>query len=278
VAASPRPGFRYDPRYTAPLFITSILLIAHFYMGGLKSPMHTGAAIAAALLTEAVLGRIMTGKVPHLASAYVSGISAGILIRTEAIWPFALCGAIAIASKYVLRWRGRHLWNPTNFAIAALLIVGHGQISTLGADFGNSFGPAMVIWVMGAFILYKLRRLHQPVAFFGALAVFALLRTALNGRWTLEEFAPMTGPMYQLFAFFMITDPKTTVTTKRGQIIVVILVAAMETVFRLLHNTHAAYYALFTVGPIANVIELWWLGKKKAVAAPDPARSQPQTA
>jgi Na+-translocating ferredoxin:NAD+ oxidoreductase RnfD subunit len=62
--------------------------------------------------------------------------------------------------------------------------------------------------------------------------------------------------MYQLFIFFMITDPKTTVRTRRGQIIVAIVVAATEAVFRLLQLVHAPYYALFLVGPTAVLLEI----------------------
>ena len=62
--------------------------------------------------------------------------------------------------------------------------------------------------------------------------------------------------MYQLFIFFMITDPKTTVRPKRGQCTVAFAVAAVEAIFRLLEFVHAPYYALFLVGPTANLIEI----------------------
>src|SRR5207247_10485481 len=67
----------------------------------------------------------------------------------------------------------------------------------------------------------------------------------------LPIFAPITGPMYQLFIFFMITDPKTTVRSRTGQCIVVFAVALLETVLRLYQSIYAPYYALFIVGPTA---------------------------
>ena len=68
-----------------------------------------------------------SGKWPHLASAYISGISIGMLVRSPEFWPYALCSAISITSKYVLRVDGRHIWNPSNFGIVAMLVlaVGH---------------------------------------------------------------------------------------------------------------------------------------------------------
>jgi Na+-translocating ferredoxin:NAD+ oxidoreductase RnfD subunit len=62
--------------------------------------------------------------------------------------------------------------------------------------------------------------------------------------------------MYQLFVFFMITDPKTTVRSKKWQCIVVFLVAFVEMLLRLNHVVYAPLYALFLVGPTAMLIEI----------------------
>ena len=76
----------------------------------------------------------------------------------------------------------------------------------------------------------------------------------------LAEVAPITGPMYQLFIFFMITDPKTTVKPRWAQCLVAVLVAVVEMILRLAENVHAPYYALTIVGPIAqphrNLVDL----------------------
>src|SRR6202000_212270 len=86
---------------------------------------------------------------------------------------------------------------------------------------------------------------------------FALLRSWITGDpWT-SEISPITGPMYQLFIFFMITDPKTTVRSKRGQCVVVFAVAAVEMLFRLHQAVYAPFYALFLVGPTAMLLEMW---------------------
>jgi Na+-translocating ferredoxin:NAD+ oxidoreductase RnfD subunit len=72
-----------------------------------------------------------------------------------------------------------------------------------------------------------------------------------------SEIAPITGPMYQLFIFFMITDPKTTVRGKTGQCVVVFLVALAEMIMRMYQIVYAPFYALFIVGPTAMLIEIW---------------------
>src|SRR6202167_2375962 len=152
--------FSIDNRYLPPILITSILLAGQLSFGLLESFTRTVLAIVAAMLTELVLSRLITGKYANLASAYITGISVGILIRAPDFWPYALCSAIAITSKYVVRWRGRHVWNPTNFAIVAMLILAPDYISTLSIQWGNTVWPMLVIWVLGAIIVYRVNRLH----------------------------------------------------------------------------------------------------------------------
>ena len=89
-----------------------------------------------------------------------------------------------------------------------------------------------------------------------------------------SEISPITGPEYQLFIFFMITDPKTTVRTRTGQCVVAFLVAAVEMVLRLHSCIYAPLYALFLVGPPALLLESWWSGRRlhrSAVQASLPA-------
>src|SRR5438105_12438443 len=71
------PGrrFRLDDRYIAPIFITCILLVGQYYYHVLESFWRTALAILASMATELILGRLFTGKWPHLASAYITGIS-----------------------------------------------------------------------------------------------------------------------------------------------------------------------------------------------------------
>src|SRR3984885_14338240 len=103
----PQPGglkkfFSIENRYLAPAFITCILLVGHLSFGILESYQKTLLAIVTSIALELLLGRIFLHKWVHPASAYISGISVGILVRSPAFWPYALCAAISIMSKYVL--------------------------------------------------------------------------------------------------------------------------------------------------------------------------------
>jgi Na+-translocating ferredoxin:NAD+ oxidoreductase RnfD subunit len=249
--------FSIENRYLPPALITTILLVGQLSFGLLESFSRTLLAIGTAMLLDLILGRLVYGKIPNLASAYITGISVGILARSPEHWPYALTSAIAITSKYAIRWHGRHLWNPSNLAICVMLLLAPEFFTTLSVQWGNDLAPMIIVWILGALITWRVRRFHITVSYVAAFVVFAAMRTAFTGHAFLAEVAPITGPMYQLFIFFMITDPKTTVKPRWAQCLVAVLVAAMEMILRLAQNIHAPYYALTIVGPAAVAIEIW---------------------
>src|SRR5438128_1593447 len=252
-----------DNRYIAPIFITCILLAGHLSFGILESYQKTVLAIVVSIATELALGRIFFRKWLHPASAYITGISVGILVRSPAFWPYALCSAISIMSKYVLRVKGRHIWNPSNFGIAVLLFLAPETMAVLSIQWGNNYWSLLVIWILGSIIIWRARRFHISATYVVSFFLFAFLRSWITGDPWQAEVAPVTGPMYQLFVFFMITDPKTTVKSRMGQCVVAFCVALAEFILRLDQVVYAPIFALFFVGPAANLIEIWWNSRRE---------------
>lgn len=250
-----------DNRFLAPVLVTSVLLIGHVSFGILESYRNTALAIGTAIVGEIVLGRIVYRRWPHLASAYISGISVGMLVRSPLVWPFIVGSLLSIMSKYVLRWRNRHLWNPSNFGLCALFFLAPASVAALSIQWGNQVWPMIEIWVLGGIVLWRLRRLHLCASYVAIFVVLALVRSALTGVPWLASVAPITGPMYQLFIFFMITDPRTTVRRTWAQYVVVAVIAIVEMLLRLGGIVYAPLYALFLVGPPALAFELWWDGE-----------------
>lgn len=248
--------------YVGPLLISGILLAAHISFGILDTYTKLLASIAAAFVTELILHRITTGKWRDLSSAYISGISAGILVRSPLIWPFALCAAISIASKYVFRFRGTHIWNPTNFGVVVMLLIASDSMAILSIQWGNNMWAMLIIWIVGLITISRVNRFNICATYVLSFIGFAWIRSMITGDLFMTEVAPLTGPMYQLFVLFMITDPKTTLKSKTGQNVVAFLIAFTEMFFRLGEAVYAPFYALFIVGPIALIIEILWRERK----------------
>jgi hypothetical protein len=265
--ARPMPRvFGIDARFLPPILITAILLTAHLSFGILEGWERTGLAIATAIGTEVVFGYITYGRLPHPASAYISGISVGILLRSPFLWPYFLCSFISIATKYVLRLHGRHIWNPSNFGVSAVLFLAPQSASLLSIQWGNVVAPMVVIWLLGSVIVWRAGRFHVSATYVASFLLFSFVRSSVTGTPWLANVAPLTGPMYQLFVFFMVTDPKTAVRTRWGQSATVFAVALVEMIFRLNEVVYAPFYALFFVGPAALFLEAWLDSRRKGIA------------
>jgi Na+-translocating ferredoxin:NAD+ oxidoreductase RnfD subunit len=258
-----------DPRYLIAGLITLVLIVAELRYHMVGGYQRLAVALGTCMATEALLSWFVRGKVVNLQSAYISGLSLTLLIKPQGatLWPFVLGGFLAIASKYVLQYRSNHVWNPTNFAIVALLLAAPNRISVLSHQWGNDLFTNLVIWSFGLVIAWRVRVLHLTLTYVLSFLALNALRATLSGQPLLPELAPITGPMYQLFIFFMITDPRTIVRDKRWQLIVVVLIAITENLIRFASdqawplptafNAAPALVALFLVGPIAKFIDLY---------------------
>jgi Na+-transporting NADH:ubiquinone oxidoreductase subunit NqrB len=170
-----------ENRFVPPIFITLILLAGQLSYGILESYSRTALAISVSIAAELILGRIFLKRWPNVASAYISGISVGILLRSPAFWPYALCSALAITSKYAVRVKGRHIWNPSNFGICVMLFLASQAVATLSIQWGNNLIAMAVIWTLGSIIVWRLKRFHICFVYVVSFLLLALLRSAITG-------------------------------------------------------------------------------------------------
>jgi hypothetical protein len=272
-----------DPRWFSGSLLTLILVVGQWRFQ-ILGDNYSGWAVAfgTALVCELALFRLHSTGWPNLLSAYISGNSVAILLKPQGdlLWPFAVGSLISIGSKYVLRYDGRHLWNPTNFGVCALLLLASSKISILSHQWGNDWGILLAIWSVGLLVVTRARVWHLTIGYLLLFAALAWVRTLFNHHPFLAEVGPITGPMYTLFVFFMVTDPRTIVAGRAKQLRVLVLIALVECAIRmcvdaeLLSGDSAlavapGMYALFLVGPPFLWFEL--RGKRKpapvAVAA-----------
>jgi enediyne biosynthesis protein E5 len=272
VAARPRWLPALSPKNLITLLITLILVVGEWTYGAIGGYQKLAITLGTCVVLEAALSLWLIGRKPMLQSAYITGVSLTILVRPEAglVWPFVVGAALSIGSKYVLRYRDRHLWNPSNFGLSVLLLLAPAKVALLSHELGNDVLGNAVIWGVGLLVASKARVLHITLTYAFSFAALAVLRAAITDASVMAEVAPLTGPMYQLLCFFMLTDPRTIVASKKGQAITVLVIALVETAMRLANDFHVpgawifapapAILALFLVGPIA----LYWDLRRRA--------------
>ncbi|MEY2786208.1 MAG: hypothetical protein RL277_2420 [Planctomycetota bacterium] len=268
---SPQARKGIDPRWYSSSLLTLILVVGQwkFQMLG-DSYLPWAVALGTSLLTELILFRAHNpGRWPNLLSAYISGNSVAILLKPSGaiLWPFVVASMLAIVSKYVLRSGDRHLWNPTNFSICALLLIAPAQTTILSHEWGNDLGIVLALWCVGLLVVFRAKVWHLTLGYLGMFAALAWFRTLFNGDTFAAEVGPITGPMYTLFIFFMVTDPKTIVRGRARQMFVLALIALTECAIRMaadfeILSTSSALavapgmFALFFIGAPALLLDL----------------------
>jgi Na+-transporting NADH:ubiquinone oxidoreductase subunit NqrB len=215
---------RCDPRHyqigtLAALLVYGIVRLDFEIAAGLAA-----AIVAMALLTQYACTRICRLPAFDPRSALISGLSLCLLLRTNSI-PLALAAAlVAVASKFFLRVNGKHLFNPTNFGITALMAL-TGDVWVSPGQWGNLAFFAFLMACVGGLVVNRARRSDVTYAFIGFYTALVFGRSLWLGEpWTIPVHRFENGALL-LFTFFMISDPRTTPNSRAGRIAFACLVA-----------------------------------------------------
>ena len=238
---------RKDPRVYMVGVLLLFLFLTQLYLGFSQTRQQVLVGFVTCATLDSVLIYYTTRKVAIPMSGIVSGLSLALLLNSGTkLLPFFLCGALAICSKYVVQYKGKHFFNPTNFGVAILLLLGIGSI-TPGYQWGGGTTALWIALSMGGMTLFRVKRL---VLIFSFLGFFVLSATALilffheTPSLTLGY---MTGAPFQLFTFFMLPDPRTTPTKPAGQIAFAAAVVALDFVLRVFRADVSLFLSLFFV-------------------------------
>lgn len=180
-------------------------------------------AILVTALSVQAAGNAWRGERFEPRSALISGLSLVLLMRTPDV-AFCVTGAaIAVGSKFVIRMRGQHVFNPTNIALVTLIVLTD-SVWVSSGQWGS--GPVAVASCAAA-ALWVLPRVRGDVT----IAFGAIWGALLFGRafWLGD---PVSIPLHQLssgtlfvFAAFMLSDPRTIPDARPGRILFAGLVA-----------------------------------------------------
>ncbi len=246
---------RFDPRLYQIGALTLLLLYGFTALDFDTTFVRAAIVIAAAIGAQALCSKIWNVRFDPR-SAAISGLSLALLLRSNSLLLLLAAAAIAVSSKFVIRWRGKHIFNPTNFAIVALMIATPGVWVSPG-QWGNVAFFGFLIVCLGGLVVYRARRSDVTYAFIVAWAAVLIGRSLWLGE-------PMTIPLHRmengallLFTFFMISDPKTTPDSRAGRILFAILVAlgARYVQFKLFH-TNGILWSLAACSLLVPVIDV----------------------
>jgi Na+-transporting NADH:ubiquinone oxidoreductase subunit NqrB len=253
-----------DPRYYQ---VAVLSLLLTYGIAVLDFPVTAANAliiVATALGTQWFAGQLVGLPRFDPLSALITSLSLTLLLRTDSPGIAALAACIAIASKFLIRFEGKHVFNPANFALIVLsFATPHAWLSS--GQWGNTTLLAFGFACLGFLVLTRARRAETTIAFLGSYALLLFGRTLWLGD-------PLSIPLHQLqsgalllFAFFMISDPKTTPDHALGRICYGLLVATIAFGIRFaLHEPHGPITALILCSPCVPLIDRLLAGRRYA--------------
>jgi hypothetical protein len=213
-----------DPRVYQALVLGSLLIYGLARLDFDLRPSWIVSTLGAALLTQWSCGRLDRRPRFDPWSALISGLSLCLLLRAPRVEVMVAAAAIAIASKFVVRVGDRHLWNPTNLAIVVMLALDLGWVSP--AQWGTAAYFGLAVAGAGSFVVTRAARLDVVAAFLASWAALLLGRALWLGDPLAIPLRQLRGGALLIFAFYMISDPKTTPRTRAGRIAFAAVVAA----------------------------------------------------
>jgi Na+-transporting NADH:ubiquinone oxidoreductase subunit NqrB len=243
-------AFWSDARHYQIAALASLLAYNVGWIDFGAQPLNSALAIAACLITQALCTYSfrLPGFDPR--SPLITGLSLSLLLRADEAWLYALAGAIAIGSKFLIRVNGKHIWNPAGFALVALLVISpHVWISP--GQWGSAAWFAALVCFFAILVLHAARRSDVALFFLGSHAALLFARA-----WWLGD--PWTIPLHQLqigalliFSFFMISDPRTTPDSRLGRLLFAVAVALFAHYLTFFVQMRPALYiALIALSPL----------------------------
>jgi Na+-translocating ferredoxin:NAD+ oxidoreductase RnfD subunit len=255
----PRRG---DPRLAVVAILAIYVALGITLLGFNRGPLQVLIAVCAAVALDMTLHRVLRGEPPLFPlSAVITGLSLSILVNYAHGLAYALVPVfLAISSKYVFTFRGRHVYNPALFGVAATLLIGDGMLSDSPAyQWGGTYAVVAFVITLGLVLfVFRIRRGALVVSFlvfyFAALALRAWIT-----RWHMPFetwfMGALSSPAFFLFTFFMITDPQTSPESRRGQVLLAFGIVAVDFLLHLKFTLSTHFFAAFTCA----TLRLAWL-------------------
>ncbi|MBK9306545.1 MAG: RnfABCDGE type electron transport complex subunit D [Nitrospira sp.] len=260
-------SFGWDPRLYQIASLSTLLIYGLFFLHFDLSIWQVIITLGTAQLTQYAASRYLNLPAFDPKSALISSLSLCLLLRTNDLPTAALAAFIAIASKFVIRWNDKHICNPTNLALAVVLTSGLGWISP--GQWGQVAWVGFLIACLGSLVITRAARADVTLAFLSFYISLLVIRALWLGD-------PLTIPLHQIesgalliFAFFMISDPKTTPDSRTGRILYALIVAlaALSIQFGF-YNPNGPLWGLIMCSPLVPLLDRLFPGARYDWAKP----------
>ena len=211
--------FFKDARIHQIMYLMSFLLFGLFYLGWEFEMQRYGTIITTCLVAQMIAISYTGAPWSSLKSGMITALGMSLLLHSNDTGALVLACTIAIWSKFLIRFRGRHFFNPGNFGILMSIVI-TGQTWISPGQWGSGLLMLIFMSLLGFNVLFKVGRIDTGLVFLLVYGGLQFIYTHLYLGWPVDFFYhQMTSGTLLLFAFFMITDPMTTPNQPRARVI-----------------------------------------------------------
>ena len=217
-----------DPRLYQIATLASLLVYGVVWLDFDLTVGRAAVLLITVLVTQAVCDHLVAtpGRpvAVNVRSALISGLSLCLLVRTNRPELAVLAAVLTISGKFLIRFRGKHLFNPTNGGIVAMLLLTD-QIWVSSGQWGAAAFFAFLMASLGSVVVNRASRSDVTYAFIVFYGALLFGRSFYLGEPAVIPLHRMESGGLLLFTFFMISDPKTTPDSRVGRVLFAGLVA-----------------------------------------------------
>ena len=161
----------------------SYVALGHLVLSFNRSLLEIGVALVACCALDMLYAWVSSRRLMFPLSALISGLGLAILFTSPgAGWLMLAASWLTISSKYLVTWRGRHVFNPTNFALVVMILVSGGKAAIAPAyQWGGSWEIICVVFALGLVMMWRVNKLPLVLSFWAAYAVIAVIRSRVSG-------------------------------------------------------------------------------------------------
>ena len=250
-----------DPRHFQIFSLSCLVGLQMFWADFGPNLLVAFLAVGGCLFFQLVFSKLFSVKL-DLRSPLISGLSLSILLKASVLWLYPAAALITVGSKFLIRFRGKHVFNPTNIAIVVLVLL-FPQIAWVSpGQWGQAAWLVFLLSCCGLLVLYQIPRRDMGPMFLLMWAGVLFGRALWLGDPLVIPFHQLQSGALLIFCFFMISDPKTIPDRFIGRVIFGALVAAVAYYIQFkMFRTDGLLIALALVSAFTPLVDLLLPGK-----------------
>jgi len=234
--------------------ISFYLIVGTSYLGVKRHLFQFPLLIIFGIAVEQTFQYIVYRKFRSILSVWITATSLFLLLETRSLQVFFVAMFAASASKYFIKHKGSHVFNPACFGVILVTSLLSHKVASTPAQWGADNWLILLVFIIGLMTSFYAKRIPLVASYWCSFVALSLLRSWLTGNHVLYFSGVAMGMAGVIFYCHMLTDPRTTPFRIRDQILFGSTVAILDVVMKMLSIVYAPFVALAITSALVPIV------------------------